>query len=315
MHPAVAGDGAAVVVAAAAGGPRASSRPSPARRVPTVRRARNARLEQNAGATGEENEDLPATPRPRSTPFGSVWDSQLGTSSVAPSGLTPLPPDEEFDDEPEIPEYLIAERNRGRGSGSGTVPGARWRARRSRRVPVGDRPRAVRSRRRGGINRYPDVSERTSRGGGGGSGAAPRRDQRGGRDDRAAAGGPAPRPGSEWSEVPPELEEMLRAQLGQKAPTAGEAGPVAAEAAVDGAAASVTAEAATTTRRRTTRKPAATATGEEAPAEAAATGRSEARASRRQPRPRPRLSPRPRPRCRPRSHAGRRPHRGSVQHG
>ena len=232
---------------------------------------RSARPERVEVPADEEAEDLPATPRPRSTPFGSVWDSQLGTSSVAPSGLTPLPlPDEEFDDEPEIPEYLIAERNRGRGAGTGTGARGRGGARGGRAAYQSAVARERYGRGGGGgINRYPDVSERTSRGGGGGSGAAPRREQRGGRDDRAAAGAPAPRPGSEWSEVPPELEEMLRAQLGQKAPTAAAAETVATEAVVDGAAAPVTAEAATTTRRRTTRKPAAAATAEEAPAETA----------------------------------------------
>ena len=179
----------------------------------------------------EEEEDLPVAPRPRSTPFGSVWDSQLGTSSVAPSGLAPPLADEEFDDEPEIPEYLIAERNRGRGAGTGTGARGRGGARGGRAAYQSaiDRERYGRGGG-GGINRYPDVSERTSRGGGGGSGAAPRREPRGGRDDRAAAGAPAPRPGSEWSEVPPELEELLRAQLGQKAPTAAEAETVATEA-------------------------------------------------------------------------------------
>ena len=82
----------------------------------TERAARPERAERPAD---DEDEDLPVAPRPpRATPFGSVWDSQLGTSSVAPSALTPLTPlpEEEFDDEPEIPEYLIAERNRGRGA-------------------------------------------------------------------------------------------------------------------------------------------------------------------------------------------------------
>jgi uncharacterized LabA/DUF88 family protein len=226
---------------------------------------RAARQERPKRPADEEEEDLPVAPRPRSTPFGSVWDSQLGTSSVAPSGLTPLP-DEEFDDEPEIPEYLIAERNRGRGQ-TGTRGRGGARGGRAAYQSAIARERFGRGGG-GGINRYPDVSERTSRGGGG-SGAAPRRESRSGRDDRAAAGAPASRPGSEWSEVPPELEELLRAQLGQKAPTAAETETVATEAVVDEAQAPVTAATATTTRRRTTRKPAATATAEEAPADAA----------------------------------------------
>ena len=233
------------------------------------RQPRPERTERPERVADEEEEDLPVAPRPRSTPFGSVWDSQLGTSSVAPSGLAPLA-DEEFDDEPEIPEYLIAERNRGRSTGTGTRGRGGARGGRAAYQSAIARERYGRGGG-GGINRYPDVSERTSRSGGGGSGAAPRREPRGGRDDRAAAGASAPRPGSEWSEVPPELEELLRAQLGQKAPAAGEAEPVATDASFDGAEAPVTAEATTTTRRRTTRKPAATATEGQAPAEAEAT--------------------------------------------
>ena len=103
----------------------------------------------------EEDEDIPA-PRPRSaTPFGSVWDSQLGTSTPAPGNLSPLA-DEEFDDEPEIPEYLIAERNRGRGGrGRGGARGGR-----AAYQSAIARERYGRGGS-GGINRYPDVSERT----------------------------------------------------------------------------------------------------------------------------------------------------------
>ncbi len=62
-----------------------------------------------------------------------------------------------------------------------------------------------------GINRYPDVSNRPRP-----VGPGPAREDRGyGRPDRAAA--PAPRNSSEpWSDVPPELEALLRAQVAQK---------------------------------------------------------------------------------------------------
>src|SRR5204862_299344 len=72
-----------------------------------------------------EEEDVAPTPRgPRTTPFGSVWDSQLGTPTSAPASLGPVTDDEDFD-EPEIPEYLIAEQRRGRqGPGQGG-PGGR----------------------------------------------------------------------------------------------------------------------------------------------------------------------------------------------
>jgi hypothetical protein len=152
-------------------------------------------------------------PRPRATPFGSVWDSQLGTPATPAARLGPIADDEEDFDEPEIPEYLIAEQRQGaRGRGG--------------RGPVHSGPRGGRAayqsavaRERygrgggGGINRYPDVSGRVapSRG---------PRDERGyGRpDDRPRE--TAPRSSTEpWSEVPPEVEAMLRAQVTQRPPT------------------------------------------------------------------------------------------------
>jgi uncharacterized LabA/DUF88 family protein len=61
----------------------------------------------------------PTAPRgPRTTPFGSVWDSQLGTTA-APSNLGPIAADDEDFDEPEIPEYLIAEQRRGAAARGG----------------------------------------------------------------------------------------------------------------------------------------------------------------------------------------------------
>jgi uncharacterized LabA/DUF88 family protein len=165
-----------------------------------------------------EDDDAPLeTPRPRSTPFGSVWDSQLGTSA-APSNLSPLADDEDFD-EPEIPEYLIAEQRRGsRGGRPGGGPGGRGGPRGGRAAYQSaiERERYGRGRG-GGINRYPDVSART----GDVSGRGGERGPRGGRgferqDDRQR--GPARASGSAepWSEVPPELEAVLRAQVGQR---------------------------------------------------------------------------------------------------
>ncbi len=101
----------------------------------------------------EDEVDEPVeAPRPRATPFGSVWDSQLGTSAPA-ARLGPLAEDEEDFDEPEIPEYLIAEQRQGnrgrrwRWGKSGTR--SRRTARGSLGLPVGGRTRAIRSRRRG----------------------------------------------------------------------------------------------------------------------------------------------------------------------
>src|SRR4029078_4215964 len=59
----------------------------------------------------EVDEIAPAARRgPQSTRFGAVWDSQL----VVPSAARSVGPvDEEDFEEPEIPEYLIAEQRRG----------------------------------------------------------------------------------------------------------------------------------------------------------------------------------------------------------
>jgi uncharacterized LabA/DUF88 family protein len=172
----------------------------------------------------EEEEDLvPARRAPRATPFGSVWDSQIGTPaarSTAP--LAPLGDDEDFD-EPEIPEYLIAEQRRGANRGPGGGRGAR--GGRSAYQSAMERERYGRggapgggSRSGGGggggagrgVNRYPDVSARPRP-------VGPGREDRGyGRQDRGAAP-PPPRNSSEpWSDVPPELEALLRAQVAQK---------------------------------------------------------------------------------------------------
>ncbi|MBA3779256.1 MAG: NYN domain-containing protein, partial [Chloroflexi bacterium] len=77
-----------------------------------------------AAASDEEEDEVldEAPPRiPHYSTFGSVWDSQLGVATPPP---VPGPPataeEEEFEDEPEIPEYLLAERRqRGRTGGSG----------------------------------------------------------------------------------------------------------------------------------------------------------------------------------------------------
>ena len=179
-------------------------------------------------------DDVPAAPRtPRVAAFGSVWDSQIGVPRT-PAPLASLPPDEEFDDEPAIPEYLIAERRGNRGSGSRSPGGGR-----GGYAAAVDRERYGRGGGSGGINRYPDVSARTGSAPSGGTGGRGPRD--GGRDSGRDSGrdrgpregggygrggdrpvrtdrpiGGAPRSGEQWSEVPPELEAMLRAQLAAK---------------------------------------------------------------------------------------------------
>jgi uncharacterized LabA/DUF88 family protein len=219
----------------------------------------------------EEDEAPIEAPRPRSTPFGSVWDSQLGTTA-APTNLNPPSTEDEDFDEPEIPEYLIAEQRRGKG-GSNRGGGRGPRGGRSAYQSAIERERYG-GGRSGGINRYPDVSGRTTQSG---------NRSTGGRSyDRPNDRRPPARASSSaepWSEVPPELEAMLRAQVGQKPARPSEAGPsssaetVETEAiVVDAIATDVAAEqeAAPATKaapkRRTTRKATSTA-ADAAPAE------------------------------------------------
>ena len=255
-------ESAAAAAAAAAAGAEVGAEASPR----PVRRRR---------VVDEEVQEAPRGPKP--TPFGSVWDSQLGTPNV-PSGaaLTSLPDDEDFD-EPEIPEYLIAERNRGGGQGGRGGGGPR--GGRGAYQSAIDRERYGRGGG-GGLNRYPDVSGRTS-----GRETAPGRNDRSyGRADRAD--GPdrapaAPRGGGEWSEVPPELEELLRAQVaGKAAPRPASATPVVepgatspdgpAEALFDPAVEAAPKPRATRTPRSKASTPGVTATGTATDADAPA---------------------------------------------
>ena len=180
--------------------------------------------------------------------------------------------DEDFD-EPEIPEYLIAEQRRG---------GARRRAVAGQGPAVAADRAAVepRTSRRwsasataavggGGINRYPDVSGRTGR----------RQDRlvaaRRTAPGRAVAPSESQRPASAapraatsaepWSEVPPELEAMLRAQVTQarrarptetvpgRASEESEAPPSQAVTADTGGSADADVTAAAPAKRRSTR--------------------------------------------------------------
>ena len=196
-----------------------------------------------------DDESIPA-PRPaRPAAFGSVWDSQIGVA--APVAGRPAAEDEEFDDEPEIPEYLLAER-RNRG-GQGARGGQPIQGNRGGRGRGGSYAAAIDRERygrggstggatsgagggtrfgepagRGGVNRDAaprrDVAPRRD--------AAPRRDS--GRFVQARperfesrSGGSEP-----WSEVPPELEELLKAQLAQKLGRQAEARPAATDSAL-----------------------------------------------------------------------------------
>jgi uncharacterized LabA/DUF88 family protein len=189
-------------------------------------------------ATPFDDLDALAAPRtPRSTPFGSVWDQQLGAPArPAASGLAPLPEDDEDLEEPEIPEYLLAERRQGGGNRGGANRGGRGGGRQSAYAAAIERERYGGGRGAGpSINRYGETrgggssrggaptsgGNRGGQGGGQGGGQA----GRGGRNDRPAERfDRAPRPASTnaepWSEVPPELEELLRSQMARTTPAA-----------------------------------------------------------------------------------------------
>jgi uncharacterized LabA/DUF88 family protein len=188
-------------------------------------------------ATDDEEDGEPVGPprAPRAAAFGSVWDSQIGVPSGPRTSGSEA--DEEELDEPEIPEYLLAER-RGRSSGG-----------RGRGTGRRDAYRSAIERERFGRGRGP--APRADRHDGG---RPPRREPREGRAPRSAEG---------WSEVPPELEAMLRAQMQSRQPA-----PAAEAVGESTAAESTTAE--TPKRTSRSRKPTATtADGEEAPPKAA----------------------------------------------
>ncbi len=164
----------------------------------------------------EPDGDAPEAPRsPRAAAFGSIWDRQIGVPSGprAPSGEA----DEEFP-EPEVPEYLLAERRARGGGGRDRTPNRRE----AYRTAI-DRERYG----RGGSGRRSEPH--------GGYRDAPREAPRGAPRD---ANRP-PRSAEGWSEVPPELEAMLRAQLAAREsgapaaagsrPAADSSGPVTAD--------------------------------------------------------------------------------------
>ncbi|MEO5939266.1 MAG: NYN domain-containing protein [Candidatus Limnocylindrales bacterium] len=249
----------------------------------------------DAAEDEDEDEDVAPAPRgPRTTPFGSVWDSQLGTPTSAPASLGPVTDDEDFD-EPEIPEYLIAEQRRGRqgqgqsqggrGGQGGRSGGGGARGGRAAYNSAIERERYGRGGG-GGINRYPDVSGRTGQGGrpaGQPGGSYARQDASYSRPQAERIDRPGPRSSSDpWSEVPPELEEQLRAQLAQspkgrrpeRPPAASriEAADAAGEietmtvAPLDEAAATPAPKRRTTSRRKTGPDGAVTANATAAPA-------------------------------------------------
>jgi uncharacterized LabA/DUF88 family protein len=210
-------------------------------------------LEGGESEAGEPDEVEPAiAPAARPNQFGSVWDSQIGMAG-RPERLAPIPADEDDFAEPEIPEYLLAERrrgSRGRGQGGG------GRGVRSAYASAVERERYGRS----AASRYPEPARQPQ--------PQRRRDERPARPPQPQQhrGGGAPRGGRDsaepWSEVPPELEEILRAQLSTKLsrPAGGDTGPgheAAPAATGDATSGSATGEAAARVpaRRGGRRKP------------------------------------------------------------
>ena len=203
-----------------------------------------------------EEGEVAAKPAARPNQFGSVWDSQIGMDT-RPARIAPIASDEDDYAEPEIPEYLLAERRRsgagaganrgGRGQGGGGRGGAR-----SAYASAMDRERYG---TRGTSSRYPEPARQPQSQ----SPSQPRR-----RDDRPVRqplpqqrrGVVTPRPmgrdsSEPWSEVPPELEELLRAQLSNKlSRPAAEAAPAKATTAEAGEAPVEKAKPASRSRRK-----------------------------------------------------------------
>jgi uncharacterized LabA/DUF88 family protein len=193
-----------------------------------------------AGEVVEDEAEVAASSAPaRPNQFGSVWDSQIGMAG-RPEGLTPLTADEDDFAEPEIPEYLLAEKRRaGRGQGRGQGGG---RGVRSAYASAVDRERYGRS-----SSRFPEPARQPQ------AQQPRRRDERPPRQSQPQQqqqqrrGGAVPRgPGRDsaepWTEVPPELEEILRAQLSTKLSRQG-ATPSEASAGQPAAAAEAATEA------------------------------------------------------------------------
>jgi uncharacterized LabA/DUF88 family protein len=242
--------------------------------------------EVGEGEVAEAEEGEPAaSPPARPNQFGSVWDSQIGMDS-RPARPAPVSTEEDDYAEPEIPEYLLAERRRSAGGGGrgGRGQGGGGRGVRSAYASAVDRERYGRGA--SSSSRYPEPARqpqpqrhRDDR--------PPRQAQPQGR--RSVVG---PRPGGRdsaepWSEVPPELEELLRAQLSSKLsrPSGADAGP-SNQAPV--AEAGETAAAKAPARRGGRRKP---TEGSETASQVAATGDGEAPAEKAKPASRSRRKP------------------------
>jgi uncharacterized LabA/DUF88 family protein len=223
-------------------------------------------------APGEELDDvdeMPAPARRAASAFGSVWDSQIGIPAATRGA--PVVEDEDLD-EPAVPEYLITER-RQRDNARGGMRGGGGRGRGGAYAAALDRERFG-GGRGSTPSRFqqpaPGVREpnfnRNDR---------PERIDRGDRDRQPfrPAVRPAPRSSGDepWSEVPPEIEAMLRAQLGSRPAARPEPARTRSEAPASSEIAE-TAEAPAPAARRGRRPAAAKATSSESAVPASEAG-------------------------------------------
>jgi uncharacterized LabA/DUF88 family protein len=187
---------------------------------------------EEAPAAAQHQDEVPTLPQ--HSGFGSVWDSQIGVpADTAPSAAAGgEDADDDFEDEPEVAEYLLTEKRKGG-------------RRRGGRGGRGSGYRSALDRERYGVS----GGARSGRGRG-----------RTGGTPRVSAHAMEPieqTPGGDpWSEVPPEVQELLMAELARREAPAEEAAEAPAEEEKPKKR---------TTRRRTTKK----AAEAEAPAEEA----------------------------------------------
>ncbi|MEX1296897.1 MAG: NYN domain-containing protein, partial [Candidatus Limnocylindrales bacterium] len=197
--------------------------------------------EAEAMAAADYADEVPTLPQ--HSGFGSVWDSQIGVPSdtAAAASSEAAVDGDELEDEPEVAEYLLTEKKQGRRRGG-----------RGGRGHSSGGYRSALDRERYGVG---SGSSRLGRGRGRPSGAPRASAQSMDPIEQTPAGDP-------WSEVPPEVQELLKAELARR-----EAKAPADEPTAEAAEEKPTKR---PTRRRTTKKATeAEALADEATAEAA----------------------------------------------
>ena len=153
------------------------------------------------GAAADHADEVPTLPQ--HSGFGSVWDSQIGLAGSSDSTRSAPDVDEDIDGEPEVAEYLLAEkkqqsRRRGGRGRSGGQGGGGYRSATDR-------------------ERFGNRSSTTSRGSGSG-----RRSGQSSSPSMGRASAQAMQPieqtldGDPWSEVPADVQELLKAELARR---------------------------------------------------------------------------------------------------